>query len=145
MEKKIEYILIALFFASCGLKRDVNRDKSQILTKEKTETKITRLGDTVRYEIPKYIFKDTTIVKKNYVSGTTQIVRFDKKGMVEQAECISGLIDIVKKQEKNVDELINTKKSQKDFSISPLNMLIIMGGFCIITIICTFVIVNKFK
>lgn len=145
MENKIGYILIILFFVSCGLKRNVNRDKTQTFTTEKTETKITRLGDTVRYEIPKYIFKDTTIVKKNYVSGTTQIVRFDKKGMVEQAECISGLIEIVKKQEKNVDELINRKKSEKDFSLSSLNMLIIMGGFCVLTIICMFVIVNKFR
>ena len=145
MENKIRYILIALFFVSCGLKRNVKRDKTQTITTEKTETKITRLGDTVTYQIPKYIFKDTTIVKKNYVSGTTQIVRFDKKGMVEQAECISGLIEIVKKQDKKVDEFINTKKSEKDFSISPLNMLIIMGVFCLITIICTFVIFNKFK
>jgi hypothetical protein len=131
-------IILLLFLAalsySCTSVRDLVRDKGETVTNELKETSFERIGDTVRYEIPKLVYKDTTITRKNYVTGTTQVIKFDKEGDVSYTECISGLISIIERYEKNIREEKNLKELESKKGISPSIVLYFMIGLLIVII-----------
>ena len=95
--------------AGCDISKRALKTKTDRTLNETTETKTIRKGDTIRYTVPKITYKDTTIVKKNYVTGTTQIVRYDDKGDIKELECISGVIEEFTRSNKLLIEAIKDK------------------------------------
>jgi hypothetical protein len=110
-------------FFSCKTTKDVNREKEDRQLTETTTLTTKRVGDTVRYEIPKIVMKDTTIYKKNYVTGTTQVVRYDNKGKITWVECQSGFIEVIQENNRILIENINNMNKHKEVEI-PTNIIL---------------------
>ena len=119
-------VIIFLSISSCDVQKKATNQKTNRVLNEQSETITKRIGDTVRYEVPNIIYKDTTIVKKNYVTGTTQILKYNEEGNLTAAECISGFIDTIERNNRELIEAIVSKDSEKTES---LNSDIILYGF----------------
>lgn len=121
-------LFIAIMFSSCDvLKKTVKNQEDRTLT-ESTETLTKRMGDTVRYEIPNIILKDTTIYKTNRVTGTTQTVRYNDKGMIDLVECQSGAIEELKRENKTLVEAIKEKDKTKETEFNSEIIIYFMLG-----------------
>ncbi|CAA0172533.1 hypothetical protein TMP248_140024 [Tenacibaculum maritimum] len=125
-------IIILVFFVSCNVTKDIAKKKTDRILKEQTETKTYRKGDTVHYKVPNVVFKDTTIIRKNYITGTTLRQRYNVNGKLEMLECISGAIEEITKSNRELVEAIKqkdkqkTKEFQSEIIIYPLIALIVM-------------------
>ncbi len=134
----IAFVILFSTFSSCDvLKKTVKNQEDRTLT-ESTETITKRLGDTVRYEIPKITYKDTTIYKTNRVTGTTQVVRYNDKGMIDLVECQSGAIDELKRTNKELIEAIKEKDKTKETDFQSEIIIFIMLGFVLIVVLAFF-------
>lgn len=132
-------IIIALFFLfSCSVSKDLQKTKTDRTTKEQVEIITKRVGDTVTYEVPKFIFKDTTIVKKNYVTGTTQVLRYNSQGQIDLAQCISGAVEEITRSNREIIEFIKEKDKQEEAKVSSSVMFYFMLGLAIIVLILAF-------
>jgi hypothetical protein len=110
-------LIFIVVFSSCKVTKDVDRKKEDRQLTETTTLTTKRLGDTVRYEIPKIVMKDTIIYKKNYVTGTTQVVRYNEDGKITWVECQSGFIEVIQENNRILIENINSMNKQKDVEI----------------------------
>jgi hypothetical protein len=126
MKKLTLIILASVLFYGCGVTKNRQKTKEDRVLKESTEIITTRVGDTVTYEVPLVRFKDTTIVKRNYVTGTTQTLRYNANGQVDLAQCISGSIERIERSNKELIEAILTKDKETKHEISPS---VILYGF----------------
>lgn len=124
--KKAILILTSLLFFSCGITKTRDKVKEDRTLNESTEIITKRVGDTVTYEVPRVRFKDTTIIKRNYVTGTTQVLRYDKNGELDMAQCISGAIERIERSNRELIEAIVSKQKETKHEISPM---IILWGF----------------
>lgn len=124
--KKALLILTSLLIFSCGITKKRDKVKEDRTLNESTEIITKRVGDTVTYEVPRVRFKDTTIVKRNYVTGTTQVLRYDKNGQVDLAQCISGAIEKIERSNRELIEAIVSKNKETKHEINPI---IILYGF----------------
>ena len=124
--KKTLIILTSLLFFSCGITKTRDKVKEDRTLNESTEIITKRIGDTVTYEVPIVRFKDTTIIKRNYVTGTTQTLRYNANGQVDLAQCISGSIERIERSNKELIEAILTKDKETKHELSPT---IILYGF----------------
>tara|TARA_R110002020_G_C15913310_1_gene742166 strand:+ start:59 stop:529 length:471 start_codon:yes stop_codon:yes gene_type:complete len=106
-------LISLVLFCSCDVQKRAAKQKEDRIVKEQTETIKKRVGDTVTFEVPKIIYKDTTIVKKNYVTGTTQVVRYDDNGRIDLVQCLSGAIEEITRSNKELVEAITKKDSEK--------------------------------
>ena len=130
---KIWILIISFCFLSGSCKSSKNKfkqDEDRQLT-ENTTTITKRVGDTVRYEIPKVVLKDTTIYKKNYVTGTTQVVRYNDEGKISWVECQSGFIEVIQENNRVLIENINNMNKQKETEISPSIFIYFFAGLAI--------------
>ncbi|WP_136464945.1 hypothetical protein [Flagellimonas onchidii] len=126
MNLRIISIVLLLVFYSCDIQKRAIKNKRDTQLIEQIETIKKRKGDTVTFTIPKIRYRDTTIVKKNYVTGTTQVLRYDNTGRIELAQCISGAVEEITRQNRELIEAIRDKDKEKteDFDSS-----IILYGF----------------
>jgi len=133
-------IMIIMMFASCEVLKGTTKTREDRTLTESTETLTKRIGDTVRYEVPKITYKDTTIYKTNRVTGTTQVVRYNDKGMIDLVECQSGAIEELKRTNKALIEAIDNKEKTKETSFNSEIILFVMIGFMgIVSILAFFV------
>lgn len=133
---RISMICMVLLLVSCDITKQATKGKTDRQLIESYETITHRQGDTVFYEIPSVHFKDTTIYRKNYQTGTTQVVKYDKEGNID-LQCISGLIEEIQRSNRNLVEAILTKQSEKEenfdssviiYAFVGLGVLILMVG-----------------
>ena len=149
IKNKYFLLTIVLLMLIGGCKSSKDKFKSDIdrtLT-ETTKTKTVRVGDTVRFEVPNIVLKDTIIYKKNYVTGTTQILRYDKKGRMTDAECISAAMEIFTEQTKLLIEKIEESTKHKENEISASVILYFFIGlalFLVIVFTVAFYVLKKY-
>ncbi|AXG70431.1 hypothetical protein KORDIASMS9_02671 [Kordia sp. SMS9] len=138
-------ILLLLLFTSCDVKKKAIKNKTDTKLTEQIETIKKRKGDTVTYSIPKVTYRDTTIYKKNYVTGTAQVLRFDKQGNVDLAQCISGSVEEITRQNRELIETIKAKDKEKTEEFDSSFILYGFLGIGFILIIVGLVIVFVLK
>lgn len=126
--KKIILLILVIFIYSCKVTKSATKDKIDRTVKEQTETITKRVGDTVTYEVPKIVYKDTTIVKRNYVTGTTQVLKYDANGDLNMAQCISGAVETITRSNKELIEAIKSKDKDKvEETDSTVFLYIVLG------------------
>ena len=135
MKKIIFIVLASVFFYGCGVTKNRQKTKEERTLKESTEIITTRVGDTVTYEVPLVRFKDTTIVKRNYVTGTTQTLRYNGNGQIDLAQCISGSIERIERSNKELIEAILTKDKETKHEVKPTIILYGFIGLALIIVI----------
>jgi hypothetical protein len=139
------FIFIIYCFIGCEATRKVKRNESNSQLTESSEKITKRLGDTVRYEVPNVVFKDTIITRKNYVTGTTQTLYYDKEGKLTAAECVSGFIEVIEKNNKELIEAIKEKDLESEKSVSPMIILYFFIGFALVVAVAIFVLFYQFR
>lgn len=123
--------LFALGFISCDVYKKSDKTKTDSNLTEQIETKTFRKGDTVRYEIPNVILKDTTIYTYNR-QGTTLKTVYNTQGQIQSIDCFSSAIEEFKKENRNLIESIKEKQSEKK---EEMNTDWIMYGFIMIGVV----------
>lgn len=135
--KKLNVIYICLVYVllfsmcSCDIYKKSDKTKTDRDLTEQIETKTFRKGDTVRYEIPKVILKDTTIYTYNR-QGTTLKTVYNTQGQIKSIDCFSSAIEEFKKENRNLIESIKEKESEKK---EEMNTDWIMYGFIMIGVV----------
>ena len=122
-------ILFLLLLSSCS----VLKDKKDIEQVKITKSEVYRKADTLKYSVPKAVYKDTTIYVRNFEkqgSNTLKIV-YDKDGNQTQIDCIS---DAVKELSETIETLKDNTKT-KDTDFKSVNILYIFVGLAILLII----------
>jgi len=147
MKLIIRILLIALFFSliamgfiSCDVYKKSSKTKSDSELTENIETKTFRKGDTVRYEIPRVILKDTTIYTYNR-QGTTLKTVYNTQGQISSIDCFSSYIEEIRKENRNLIESIKVKDSEKKEEV---NTTWILYGFIMIGIVLIVALVLVF-
>lgn len=81
------FVVLLILFTSCK----VLKDKKDIEKSKTTRTEVFRKADTLRYNVPKAVYKDTTIYVKNFEKQGSNVLRivYDNKGNESQIDCIS--------------------------------------------------------
>lgn len=109
------------------------KDKKDIESTKTTISEVYKKGDTLKYVVPKAVYKDTTIYVKNFEksgSNTLKIV-YDKEGNQTQIDCMS---DSIKELNKTIETLKdNSKIKETDFK--NVNILYIFLGLVVLLII----------
>lgn len=127
-------IISILFLSSCDIVKKSAKTKSDTNFNEQIETKTFRKGDTVTYEVPNVIFKDTTIYRKN-VQGTVLKTVYDNTGRISSVDCFSSFIEEIKKENREFQQSIKDKESEKeekanfDWLIYIVLGVVVLGGF----------------
>lgn len=142
--KKTFYLLLILtlliLLGSCSITKKADKKKLDTKLTEQIITKTTRIGDTVRYEVPKVILKDTTIYTYNK-QGSTLITRYNEKGNVSQIECLTSNIDLLMQENRMLVESLKAKQSEKKevtkdsfiYAFALGIVIIIIAGFYILS------------
>lgn len=121
-------ILLCLVCCSCSVQK--TQEKTE--TKETIETFTTRIGDTVRFEVPNVIFKDTVIYRKN-IQGTILKTVYNKEGKVTSIDCMASKFDELKRENREIKELLKHKEKKT------LNNLLLFLGFIIFISLILFI------
>ena len=77
--------------------------------------------------MPKVTYKDTTIVKTNYINRTEARIRYDSQGN-KTVECISSEINELKEEIRTLNDNSKIKASTKETSFNSVNILYIFLG-----------------
>lgn len=125
---------IIVLFSSCDIQKEAIKSKIGTSFKEAVETIIHRKGDTVTYEVPNVIFKDTIIYRKN-IQGTVLKTVYDKSGNIASIDCFASAIEEIKRENREFRESIKQKESEKKEEV---NTTWILYGFIAIAIIICF-------
>lgn len=131
MKRLAVIIAIACLFASCDIYKKSSKTKSDSDFTEEIETKTYRKGDTVRYEVPNVIFKDTTIYRKN-VQGSTLKVVYDKEGKTESIDCIASMYEESIKENRRLQQQLKEKDSEKKEEFNGSVFLYLFGAITVI-------------
>ena len=126
MKKAIIFILI-LSLTSCKMLRKVKESDNDTTLTEQTIQKTTRLGDTVRYTVPKITFRDTTIYSVNR-QGTTLRTVFNEQGNVSEIECLSSRIDELIEINRGLREIKSDREVDSEKETKGINLNIILIG-----------------
>jgi fructose-bisphosphate aldolase class 1 len=127
--KKIIFLL--LLFTSCDIQKEATKTKSDTGFKENIESTVFRKGDTVHYEIPNVIYKDTTIYRTNR-QGTTIKTVYDKSGDISSIDCFASAIAEIKKENREFQQNLLNKEAKKTENFDSSFIIYIMIGFVII-------------
>lgn len=116
---------------SCDIYKKSDKTKTDSNLTEQIETKTFRKGDTVTYQVPNIIYKDTAIYTYNR-QGTTLKTVYNTQGQIQSIDCFSSAIEEFKKENRNLIESIKENKSEKK---EEMNTDWIMYGFIMIGIV----------
>lgn len=138
---------MSLFFllTSCDIQKEATKSKSDTGFKENIETQTFRKGDTVHYEIPKVIYKDTTIYRTNR-QGTTIKTVYDQGGNISSIDCFASAIAEFRKENREFQQSIKDKEAKKTENFDSTFILYIIGGVVILgmfALILMFIYVKK--
>jgi len=132
-------ILLLLLLCSCDIQKEAIKTKVDTDYKENIETKTFRKGDTVRYEIPNVIYKDTTIYRTNR-QGTTIKTVYASNGAIASIDCFASAIEEIKKENREFKQSIKDKESTKTENFDSSFILYIMGGVVLIFSLALFLL-----
>jgi len=127
MQNITTLFLLLLLLSGCDSLKTANKNKVDRQETETIRTQIKRSGDTLRIEIPKVTYKDTTIVKTNYINRTEARIRYDSQGN-KTVECISSEINELKEEIRTLNDNSKIKASTKETSFNSVNLLYIFLG-----------------
>lgn len=137
MKKILFLIFIWILFFSCDIKKRALKTKTDRTVSELKEKTFKRQGDTVTYKIPKITYKDTTIYTTNR-QGTVLRTVYDNKGMIDQIDCFSSLIDVTERSNKLIEEVIKDKNKEKEEDFDSSVILFFMIGLALIVLVVAF-------
>lgn len=122
-------LLIALtgLFFSCDIYKKQSKTKSDTDFTEQIETKTFRKGDTVHYQIPNVIYKDTTIYQKN-VQGSTLKIVYDKQGNASSIDCIASMYEESVKENRRLQQQLKEKYSEKKEEVNTTVFFYLFGA-----------------
>lgn len=132
-------LLVLVVLVGCSSSRKLTASIEDRKLTEQTETITQRKGDTVRYEVPNIQFRDTTIVRTNYVTGTTQVLKYGQDGSLTMAECISGAIEEITRSNRELIESMNQKDLESEKEISPAIILYLFIGLAVLVAVAIMV------
>jgi hypothetical protein len=138
-------LLCAFLLLGCKSTKDKTQNKTDRELIESSKTSTIRKGDTVTYVVPNVILKDTVITTTNRVTGTTQILRYNEEGKLTAAECISGFIEIIEENQRQLIEAIDQSTKHKENEISPSVILYAFVGLALLIVIVLGFILWQFK
>lgn len=124
--KKLLMICVIVTLSSCDILKESSKRKTDIQATEQIETRTVRKGDTIKFQVPKITYKDTTIVKTNYVNRTEARVNYNSKGDVSSIECISSEINELRKELRTISDNSKEKESSKEESFQSEIIIYIM-------------------
>lgn len=113
--KKLLIICLLFSLYSCDILKESQKLKRDVQSTESIKTQIKRKGDTLTLQIPKITYKDTTIVKTNYVNRTEARIIYDSSGN-KTVECISAELDVFKEEFRTLIDNSKEKQSNKEES-----------------------------
>lgn len=143
LRRVFEFLLLCLFAAllllcySCDIQKAATKQKEDTGFKENIETKTFRKGDTVHYEIPNVIYKDTTIYRTNR-QGTTIKTVYDQKGQLASIDCFASAIDEMRKENREFQNSLLNKTKEKKEDFDSTFIFYIMGGVVLIVFFALF-------
>lgn len=123
--KKFIVLILILSFVGCKMLRKVKESDNDTTLTEQTVQKTTRLGDTVRYTVPKITFRDTTIYSVNR-QGTTLRTVFNEQGNVSEIECLSSRIDELIEINRGLREIKSDRETESEKMTKGINLNIIL-------------------
>lgn len=124
-------IFFVFFFTSCDILKNKQKTKKDITQTESIKTQIKRAGDTLKIQIPNITYKDTTIVKTNYVNRTEARVTYDSSGN-KTIECISAELDIFREEFRTLIDQTKEKDKVKESSFQSEIVIYIVIGVVLI-------------
>lgn len=130
--KKLLIICAILSLYSCDILKESSKQKKDIKATEEIETRTVRKGDTIKFQVPKITYKDTTIVKTNYINRTEARVSYDDTGAVSSVECISSEINELRREIRTITDNSKEKESTKEESFQSEIVIYIMLGLAVI-------------
>lgn len=145
MKKTIIILLIVGLISSCDIQKNAVKSKSDTDFVENIESRSFRKGDTVHYEIPKVIYKDTTIYRTNR-QGTTIRTVYDQKGNMASIDCFASAIDEMRKENRQFQQSLIDKSKVKTENFDSTFIFYIVGGIVFIVffaLILMFLYVKK--
>jgi len=116
---------------SCDIIKEASKTKTDTGFKENIESQTFRKGDTVHYEIPNIIYKDTTIYRTNR-QGTTIKTVYDQTGNITSIDCFASAIAEIRKENREFQQAIKDKDSKKTEEFDSTVIFYIMGGVVLI-------------
>jgi hypothetical protein len=128
MDLRVLLLMLVVLFSCSTLK-----DKKDIESTKITRTETFKKADTLRYNVPVAVYKDTTIYVRNFEkegSNTLKIV-YDKQGNQTQIDCIS---DAVKELNETIESLKDNSKV-KDTQFKSINFVYIFLGLALLLIV----------
>ena len=135
----ISLLILSVFFllTSCDIQKEATKSKTDTGFKENIESTIFRKGDTVRYEIPKVIYKDTTIYRTNR-QGTTIKTVYDQGGNIASIDCFASAIAEIRKENREFKQSLKDKESKKTENFDSAFILYIIVGVVLLGIFALF-------
>jgi uncharacterized lipoprotein YehR (DUF1307 family) len=124
-------IILGFVLTSCDIQKEATKTKSDTGFKENIESTVFRKGDTVHYEIPNVIYKDTTIYRTNR-QGTTIKTVYDKTGDISSIDCFASAIAEIKKENREFQQNLLNKEAKKTENFDSSFIIYIMLGLVII-------------
>lgn len=138
-----KYIVISslILLTSCDITKSATKSKKDIQATETIRTQIKRVGDTLRIEIPKVTYKDTTIVKTNYINRTEARITYDNNGNAS-VDCISAEINQFREEFRTLLDKSKDKDSDKEENFDSKVILYGMLGIAVIILGALFIGLN---
>jgi hypothetical protein len=127
----ISALLIALtgLCFSCDIYKKSSKTKSDTDFTEQIETKTFRKGDTVHYQIPNVVYKDTTIYRKN-VQGSTLKIVYDRQGNTSSIDCIASMYEESVKENRRLQQQLKEKDSEKKEEVNTTIFFYFFWAIC---------------
>lgn len=128
---------LLLSATSCDIQKHATKSKSDSGFTENIENRSFRKGDTVHYEIPRVIYKDTTIYRTNR-QGTTIKTVYDQNGNMASIDCFASAIDEMRKENRQFQQSILDKNKTKTENFDSTFVFYIIGGVVLIVFFALF-------
>lgn len=138
---KMLFYCIPFILTSCDITKRATKSKNDVQATETIKTQIKRVGDTLRIEVPKITYKDTTIVKTNYVNRTEARITYDSKGNAS-VDCISAEINQFREEFRTLIDKSKDKESEKEENFDSKVILYGMLGLAVIVLGALFIGLN---
>lgn len=135
-------VFTAATLNSCDIQKRAVKSKTDRSITEQTETITKRKGDTVRYTIPKVVYKDTTIYTVNR-QGTTLRTVYDNNGTISQIDCFASMIDEISRSNRLLVEAIKEKDKEKTETFNPQHFIYAIAALALIVLIGFVVVFRK--
>lgn len=142
MKRLFRFILCLLILSllwlcnSCDIYKKSDKTKTDVDFTEQVTTKTTRIGDTVRYEVPVVRMKDTTIFTYNKQGTTLKTVYLN--GSVKTVECQTSAIEMLINENRRLLDQSKEKQSEKKEETNTTFFLYLFGAFMIIVCFALF-------